>query len=183
MCYRPFPPSPFTASFTTCAGPKMASHDLRTGSFKDGCLCSIITWASSTTDMGALPPPRFPFPFRTVLASHTSSHTAVVPFPGSTKGSSSTFTLLVLLQDCFSALSSVFWIWPPPPQLPHCRCKSSNVPPRAGGQVAPIIFGRNTNMLGPGRKPAHIRKVEHYRWRLPSRTIPSQIGPFPVLRQ
>jgi hypothetical protein len=59
-----FPP-PLTVSFTTCAGPKyrepkMASHDLRAGSFKDGYLCNIITWASSTTNMDALPPSPLP---------------------------------------------------------------------------------------------------------------------------
>ena len=58
----PPPSHPATLSFTTFAGPKycgpkMASHDLRAGSAKHGCL---IAWTSSTTNMGALP--TFPLP-------------------------------------------------------------------------------------------------------------------------
>src|ERR1700722_5802974 len=38
---------------------KMASYDLRAGSSKDGCPCRIITWASTTTNMGVLPTSRY----------------------------------------------------------------------------------------------------------------------------
>jgi hypothetical protein len=81
-------PSP-TISFSTFGGPNMVSHELRAGSSKDGCLCSIIIWASSTTNMGALPTFLIPFVLpqpATYLPTELSFH-----FPGSTQGSSSVF--------------------------------------------------------------------------------------------
>jgi hypothetical protein len=58
------------------ASPKMASYDLRAGSAKHGCLCSIITWTSSTTNMA-----RFLLPASLFLAVARQSCTHLLPQP------------------------------------------------------------------------------------------------------
>src|SRR2546423_465556 len=40
------------------------SYDLRSGSAEHGCLCSIITWTSSTTNMDDLPTSCLPVTYR-----------------------------------------------------------------------------------------------------------------------
>ena len=86
------------------ASPKMASYDLRAGFAKQGCLCSIITWTSSTTNMDTLPTSCFPLPCCSSSIGDTSSHTTFFLFPESTQRSSSTFTPLVPFPDRSSAL-------------------------------------------------------------------------------
>jgi hypothetical protein len=61
----------------------MASHDLRAGSAKHRCLCSIVTWTSSATNMDALPSSGFPLSCCGTSIGHTSSHTTFFPFPES----------------------------------------------------------------------------------------------------
>jgi hypothetical protein len=55
----------------------MASHDLRAGSAKHSCLCSIITWTSSTTAF-PLPAPFFLLPYCSTSIGHT--HLLTQPF-------------------------------------------------------------------------------------------------------
>jgi hypothetical protein len=86
------------------ASPKMASYDLRARFAKHGCLCSIITWTSLTTNMDTLPTSCFSLPYYSASIGHTSSHTTFFSFPKSTQRSSSTFTPLVLFPHRSSAL-------------------------------------------------------------------------------
>jgi hypothetical protein len=107
-CPPPLPPtypslSPLLLA-QNIASPKMASYNLRAGFAKHGCLCSIITWTSSTTNMDPLPTSCFPLPCCSPSIGHTSSHTTFSPFPESTQRSSSTFPPLVPLPDRSSAL-------------------------------------------------------------------------------
>jgi hypothetical protein len=96
-CRQNLPPSlPLLPKYRE---PKMASHDLRAGSFKDGCLCSFVTQTSSTINRGAFPLrasllPTVPRQSATYFLAHSSffyslsplknpdTLTSLVPLPG-----------------------------------------------------------------------------------------------------
>jgi hypothetical protein len=96
------------ANAQNIASPKWLP-ELRARSVKHSCLCSIVIWTPSATNMDALPTSCFPVPCSRSIG-HKFSHTTFVPFPEFTQRSPSTFTLLIPYPDRFSAL--------------HCRSHS-----------------------------------------------------------
>ena len=64
------------------ASPKMASHDLRAGSAKHGCLYSITTRTSSTTNMDTLPTFYVPLPRRSTSIGQWSKQAVQKAWPG-----------------------------------------------------------------------------------------------------
>jgi hypothetical protein len=102
--------------------PKMASHDLRAGSAKYRCLCSIVTWTSSATNMDAFPSSCFPLPASLFPAVARQSATHLLAQPS--------FHFLSPLEDHLPP--SRFWLsFLSSASLSSPFCPSSS-PPQAG---------------------------------------------------
>jgi hypothetical protein len=131
----------------------MASHDLRAGSTRHGCLCSIITWTSSTTNMGALPTSCSPLPYHGTLTGHTPSHTTFFHFLNPFKGHlpPSRFWLHFRNVSRLYIAASLFRPSSTPPQAGCRHCNPSNVALLSTVSSLPSVWWRREHAC-PGRQ-------------------------------
>lgn len=119
--------------------PKMTSHELRAGYTKRRCPYGIVKWTSSAPHMDALPSSCFSLAYPRASIGPTSSRTAFL-FLSPTQGSSSTFTLLLIVSLlCIAVLILIPLVF-----ISRRRAAVSIIPqgrPPPNCAVIPNLFG------------------------------------------